>query len=211
MAMRTTTGDDKVYTDYVTLQVWPFFGSMRAMRVAGLRFPVKCVFGGQTTVCTLETTGQEDYLAGLLHPSDVKLALARDINVLLEPVRRHFATDAVAAQLLADVKQCVALPCTYVYVRMHVRVHVRMHVRVHVRVHVHVHVYMHVRACARNSPFCNRYMAGPAKLGPKQPQSDKCAKGGKSRGQVDGTGALDSAHTGEQVACGGGGTKTTDE
>lgn len=46
-----------------------------------------------------------DYESGALHPGDAKPALARAINLILEPVRAHFATDPDARQLLATVKK----------------------------------------------------------------------------------------------------------
>lgn len=45
-----------------------------------------------------------DYEQGLLHPGDLKPALARGINAILEPVRRHFKEDPNAAALLKQVK-----------------------------------------------------------------------------------------------------------
>jgi len=50
---------------------------------------------------------KEDYAAGLLHPGDVKPALAAAINKLLQPVRDHFVKDAEAAKLLKQVKEAV--------------------------------------------------------------------------------------------------------
>merc|ERR1711934_184015 len=46
---------------------------------------------------------EDDYVAGNLHPKDLKTALAATINELLEPVRQHFATDANAKKLLQQV------------------------------------------------------------------------------------------------------------
>lgn len=46
----------------------------------------------------------EDYKAGNLHPGDFKPALAKAINVILEPVRKHFETDPHAKELLKKVK-----------------------------------------------------------------------------------------------------------
>ena len=45
-----------------------------------------------------------DYAGDLIHPKDLKACLASYINRLLEPVRRHFSTDAVARDLLAKVR-----------------------------------------------------------------------------------------------------------
>ncbi len=46
----------------------------------------------------------DDFSAGKLHPADLKPALAKAINVILEPVRQHFEKDANAKELLKKVK-----------------------------------------------------------------------------------------------------------
>ena len=46
----------------------------------------------------------EDYTSGALHPKDLKDALALALNKILDPVRRHFETDATAKALLKKVK-----------------------------------------------------------------------------------------------------------
>ncbi|KAJ7534926.1 hypothetical protein O6H91_12G010500 [Diphasiastrum complanatum] len=46
----------------------------------------------------------EDYRAGNLHPGDLKDALAKAINEILQPVRDHFKTNREAKDLLAKVK-----------------------------------------------------------------------------------------------------------
>eukprot|EP00741_Cyanophora_paradoxa_P008711 tig00001371_g8433.t1 len=45
-----------------------------------------------------------DYVKGALHPGDVKPALAKHLNEILEPVREHFKNDPAAKQLLAQVR-----------------------------------------------------------------------------------------------------------
>ena len=47
-----------------------------------------------------------DYKAGKLHPVDLKDGLKNSLNAILEPVRKHFETDATAHDLLEKVKQC---------------------------------------------------------------------------------------------------------
>lgn len=47
----------------------------------------------------------EDYEKGLLHPNDLKPALAKSINAMIQPVRQHFATDPKAKQLLQTVRK----------------------------------------------------------------------------------------------------------
>ena len=46
-----------------------------------------------------------DYEAGQLHPGDLKEGLKTSLNAILEPVRKHFETDAGAKDLLKKVKQ----------------------------------------------------------------------------------------------------------
>lgn len=55
----------------------------------------------------------EDYKSGGLHPGDLKPALSRHINMILQPVRDHFTNDPHAAELLKKVKVC--LRCMPVY------------------------------------------------------------------------------------------------
>ena len=42
---------------------------------------------------------------GALHPGDVKPALARHINVILQPVRDHFVNNKEAKALLDTIKK----------------------------------------------------------------------------------------------------------
>ena len=44
------------------------------------------------------------YVAGGVHPGDLKGALTAALNAILQPVRDHFANDAAAAELLRKVK-----------------------------------------------------------------------------------------------------------
>lgn len=46
---------------------------------------------------------EKAYVAGSIHPNDLKLNLAEYINQLLEPVRKHFTEDAAARQLKEQV------------------------------------------------------------------------------------------------------------
>ena len=48
---------------------------------------------------------ENDYKNETLHPGDLKPALAKGINALLEPVRQHFKKDQRAKKLLAKVKK----------------------------------------------------------------------------------------------------------
>lgn len=48
---------------------------------------------------------EDDYKNELLHPGDLKPALAKAINEMIEPVRQHFKNDKNAKKLLAQVKK----------------------------------------------------------------------------------------------------------
>jgi tyrosyl-tRNA synthetase len=48
---------------------------------------------------------KKDYEAGQLHPGDLKEGLKNSLNSILDPVRKHFETDATAKELLKKVKQ----------------------------------------------------------------------------------------------------------
>ena len=61
-------------------------------------------WGGMKTYDTYEKF-EKDYIDGLLHPSDIKPLLTREINKLLEPVRMHFKENEEAKSLLEQVKK----------------------------------------------------------------------------------------------------------
>ncbi|CAN6373308.1 unnamed protein product [Urochloa humidicola] len=69
------------------------------------RFEMLCkeTDGSNRTYRTIEEL-KEDYRSGILHPDDVKLALAKAINEILQPVRDHFRTHPDAQALLDTVK-----------------------------------------------------------------------------------------------------------
>lgn len=48
---------------------------------------------------------EADYVSGVLHPGDLKPAVAKAINKLLQPVRDHFNNDPYAKNLLATIKR----------------------------------------------------------------------------------------------------------
>merc|ERR1740130_1208914 len=48
---------------------------------------------------------EADYIAGKVWPNELKPALAKAINTLLAPVRKHFTTDTEAKDLLVKMKQ----------------------------------------------------------------------------------------------------------
>ncbi|KDP33259.1 hypothetical protein JCGZ_13099 [Jatropha curcas] len=62
--------------------------------------------GGEKTYKSFEEL-VADYESGDLHPGDLKPALSKAINEILQPVRDHFKNDANAKDLLKRVKVCV--------------------------------------------------------------------------------------------------------
>jgi tyrosyl-tRNA synthetase len=48
---------------------------------------------------------ERDFVAGNLHPGDLKANVADAINRLLQPVREHFEKDPYASKLLEQIKQ----------------------------------------------------------------------------------------------------------
>jgi len=51
---------------------------------------------------------EADYVSGELHPGDLKPAVAKAINKLLQPVRDHFTNDPYARNLLETIKRWMA-------------------------------------------------------------------------------------------------------
>lgn len=110
MEIKTTAGETKTYTDYKALEA----SSAKINLAAGVRLVcclcvvvaarawMGCVsarvcvlhdsfcIGQHTTRFLSFGLAQADFVAGLLHPGDVKPALARDINVsALAPANAH--------------------------------------------------------------------------------------------------------------------------
>ena len=46
---------------------------------------------------------EKDFVSGDLHPNDLKPAVAKVINELIEPVRQHFKNNAEARNLLNTI------------------------------------------------------------------------------------------------------------
>lgn len=59
--------------------------------------------GGNTTYDDFDKLC-EDFVSGALHPGDLKPAVSKAINAMLQPVRDHFKNDANAKKLLKQVK-----------------------------------------------------------------------------------------------------------
>lgn len=51
-----------------------------------------------------------DFSEGKLHPNDLKPAVAKVINELIEPVRKHFETNPEAKALIAKIKSFTKAP-----------------------------------------------------------------------------------------------------
>ncbi|KAK1615622.1 hypothetical protein QYE76_021139 [Lolium multiflorum] len=67
--------------EYIQHILFPWFGKFEVLRNERS--------GGNRTYVTMEEL-LEDYISGALHPGDVKPALAKAINHILQPVRDHF-------------------------------------------------------------------------------------------------------------------------
>ncbi|KAH9556872.1 hypothetical protein CY35_07G054600 [Sphagnum magellanicum] len=80
------------YVQYITL---PWFQEFEVQR--GEKN------GGNKVYTTIEEL-HSDYTEGLLHPGDLKPALAKALNKILQPVRDHFKNNAQARDLLKTVK-----------------------------------------------------------------------------------------------------------
>ena len=83
--------DDNPIFDYLKYLIFPRFGKLELKR------PEK--FGGDKTYNTYEEIC-EDYKKGDLNPGDLKPNVARLINEMIEPVRKHFQNDPEAKKIL---------------------------------------------------------------------------------------------------------------
>ncbi|OEL26417.1 Tyrosine--tRNA ligase 1, cytoplasmic [Dichanthelium oligosanthes] len=81
--------------EYIKYIVFPWFGAFEVTR--------KESNGGNKTFVTMDEL-ISDYESGALHPADVKPALAKAINIILQPVRDHFNNNSDAKLLLNTVK-----------------------------------------------------------------------------------------------------------
>ena len=83
--------DDNPIFDYIKCLIFPRFGKFELKRAEK--------YGGDKTYNTFEEMCQ-DYIKGDLYPGDVKPNVARLINEMIEPVRRHFQNDPEAKKIL---------------------------------------------------------------------------------------------------------------
>ena len=61
-------------------------------------------FGGDIIYISHEEVGK-DFRAGVLHPLDLKIAVGRDLNKLIKPIREHFERNKKAKILYETVKK----------------------------------------------------------------------------------------------------------
>ncbi|KAG8654371.1 hypothetical protein MANES_05G136800v8 [Manihot esculenta] len=81
--------------DYIKYIIFPWFNEFKVERSAE--------HGGEKIFKSFEEVVTE-YKSGELHPGDLKPAIARALNKILQPVRDHFNNDANAKDLLKRVK-----------------------------------------------------------------------------------------------------------
>ena len=83
--------EDNPIFDYIKYLIFPKFGKFELKREEK--------FGGDKTYKTYEEMC-DDYMKGNLFPGDVKPNVARLINEMIEPVRKHFENDPEAKKIL---------------------------------------------------------------------------------------------------------------
>ena len=83
--------DDNPIFDYIKYLIFPRFGKF------DLKRPEK--YGGDKLYKSYEEMC-EDYMKGALFPADLKPNVARIINSMIEPVRKHFQNDPEAKKIL---------------------------------------------------------------------------------------------------------------
>ncbi|GBF94478.1 hypothetical protein Rsub_07012 [Raphidocelis subcapitata] len=81
--------------EYVTHIVFPWFGSFKVERAEANRGDAQ--FGSAEEL-------RAAYASGAVHPADLKPALSKALNRILQPVRDHFANNPEAAALLKQVR-----------------------------------------------------------------------------------------------------------
>ncbi|XP_057464902.1 tyrosine--tRNA ligase 1, cytoplasmic-like isoform X2 [Actinidia eriantha] len=81
--------------EYIKFIIFPWFHEFKVERNADN--------GGEKTFSSFEEL-VADYESGNLHPADLKPALSKAINKILQPVRDHFKNDPTAKELLRRVK-----------------------------------------------------------------------------------------------------------
>lgn len=82
--------------EYVKYLIFPKLGSLHVFR--------SDENGGNKTFSSYEDL-EADFTSGCLHPGDLKPAVSKAINTMLQPVRDHFKEDPDARKLLDQVKR----------------------------------------------------------------------------------------------------------
>lgn len=82
--------------DYLKFLIFPKAGFLAVSRTEGN--------GGDKTYGSYEDL-EVDFISGTLHPGDLKPAVSKSINSMLQPVRDHFKNDPDAKKLLEQVKR----------------------------------------------------------------------------------------------------------
>lgn len=90
------TVDDNPVLEYVKYLIFPKQGSLQILRSDGN--------GGDKLYESYQLL-EDDFAAGALHPGDLKPAVSKAINNMLQPVRDHFKNDPAARKLLDQVKR----------------------------------------------------------------------------------------------------------
>ncbi|KAG8386662.1 hypothetical protein BUALT_Bualt03G0172100 [Buddleja alternifolia] len=90
--------------EYIKYIIFPWFNEFTVER--------KPENGGDKTFKSFKELA-DDYESGELHPGDLKPALAKAINRILQPVRDHFNNDPKAKELVKRVKVCTFDFCLY--------------------------------------------------------------------------------------------------
>ena len=81
--------------EYAAHIVFPWFGKFSVSRSEAN--------GGDVEFASADEL-RAAYASGALHPADLKPALAKALNAILQPVRDHFANNPEAAALLKQVR-----------------------------------------------------------------------------------------------------------
>ncbi|KAJ1280750.1 hypothetical protein BS78_04G257000 [Paspalum vaginatum] len=82
--------------EYIKYIILPWFQKFEVVR--------KKENGGKKTFVSMEEL-RADYESGALHPADVKLALVKSLNKILQPVRNHFRGSTEAKNLAKAIRE----------------------------------------------------------------------------------------------------------
>nr|TKW41275.1 hypothetical protein SEVIR_1G304400v2 [Setaria viridis] len=82
--------------EYIKYIILPWYGKFEVVR--------KIEDGGDKTFLSMEEL-TADYLSGALQPDDLKLALAKSLNKIMQPIRGHFRSNAEAENTVERIKE----------------------------------------------------------------------------------------------------------